>query len=928
MRVSVRHLIPLLAALASCAGSDDTSDKGVDTDTVDAPTDTDVQGDTDSTTDTDVADTDTTDTDATDTDATDTDTLVTDTDVFLPDETTSGTVDENGGTLTLPNGTSVEVPANGLSMASPVDLTWVDDVDARGWPAPPAGALAEVGEAVVLTPHGTTFDAPVTVNVATTLTGDEVVLLRLDDEDDTTWEAAGPVSVSGGFATFQVDHFSVYLLGRVAAGTCPCWNGADLRAWDTANAARQYALPSRYASTSNGGVQRTTATLQTQLVSDALGVNVDPVSSQTCWRTQAPTDALFSGATATTTPDQGEACALLLASKFVDRRDGYQIAFVTTGLPAGESIVAALQVGDLSQGLIDQDITILDGNPAWALGAFTDDSAWTATIRTGPTTGACAAESAGIVSGANVQIDVTCGPDADSDGTPDAVDQCPADPTKAEPGVCGCDVSDADSDHDTVSDCVDNCANDFRKTEPGFCGCGQPEDDSDRDLTPDCVDQCPTNPDKIEPGTCGCYTTDFDEDGDGFLACLESCPTDPAKTQPGVCGCGVSDANDDGDLVPNCQELTPVAAAIDPSTYVEGAVSIATYADDFEEMAVFHRDRSISDDEGALRVTLHNDTTGAARTAPLLLGSDVTEFDARKTNAFGFSVLVGWIDQSGPSPAVRLSYFGAVPTRTSALPAPLIDALDVTGSVVPEDVLVSDLSDGSVVVAVRGAGYVELTVVDPALGGTIVSQEIVVNVGPDVLDMAIVTQQLDQGRVMLLYTMHEVAGNCASSCTDTYTLNGDLFSAVDLSSLASGGYTVAQNVMGVPGSGIAPVSLAEISSSRWMAVWGPGDDNVEGLLFRDGAATDRFEVALSGGALEIQTDWGLGGELLFGWVGRDTAWLSSFNANGVPLVAAQQLPSPVERRAGTFAFASQGITPLTLWTASVGPSGAELQLFE
>lgn len=36
-------------------------------------------------------------------------------------------------------------------------------------------------------------------------------------------------------------------------------------------------------------------------------------------------------------------------------------------------------------------------------------------------------------------------------------DYCPADPDKAEPGVCGCGAADTDTDADVVFDCYDNC---------------------------------------------------------------------------------------------------------------------------------------------------------------------------------------------------------------------------------------------------------------------------------------------------------------------------------------------------------------------------------------------------------------------------------------------------------------------------------------
>jgi len=48
--------------------------------------------------------------------------------------------------------------------------------------------------------------------------------------------------------------------------------------------------------------------------------------------------------------------------------------------------------------------------------------------------------------------------DTDQDGTPDCHDDCPQDPTKTSPGVCGCGISDeTDVDGDTIPDCVDEC---------------------------------------------------------------------------------------------------------------------------------------------------------------------------------------------------------------------------------------------------------------------------------------------------------------------------------------------------------------------------------------------------------------------------------------------------------------------------------------
>lgn len=74
---------------------------------------------------------------------------------------------------------------------------------------------------------------------------------------------------------------------------------------------------------------------------------------------------------------------------------------------------------------------------------------------------------------------------------------------------------------------LDECPNDPGKIEPGLCGCGQPDtgNDTDADGVPDCVDLCPLDPIKIAPGICGCGIDDLDLDRDGFPdLCLDNCP--------------------------------------------------------------------------------------------------------------------------------------------------------------------------------------------------------------------------------------------------------------------------------------------------------------------------------------------------------------------------------------------------------------------
>jgi len=142
--------------------------------------------------------------------------------------------------------------------------------------------------------------------------------------------------------------------------------------------------------------------------------------------------------------------------------------------------------------------------------------------------------------------------DNDFDGTPDCNDNCPNDPGKTIPGICGCGISDIDSDGDGTPNCNDNCPNDPNKTEPGVCGCSISDADTDLDGTPDCNDNCDNDPNKTQPGICGCGISDTDSDGDGTVDCNDGCPNDPGKAIAGICGCGISDTDSDGDGTVDC----------------------------------------------------------------------------------------------------------------------------------------------------------------------------------------------------------------------------------------------------------------------------------------------------------------------------------------------------------------------------------------
>jgi hypothetical protein len=75
-----------------------------------------------------------------------------------------------------------------------------------------------------------------------------------------------------------------------------------------------------------------------------------------------------------------------------------------------------------------------------------------------------------------------------------------------------------------AADPPDNCPQDPDKLDPALCGCGVPEN----------------------------Y---LDDDGDGTLSCLDACPSDPQKTGAGVCGCGIADTDGNANGQVDCQEV-------------------------------------------------------------------------------------------------------------------------------------------------------------------------------------------------------------------------------------------------------------------------------------------------------------------------------------------------------------------------------------
>jgi OmpA-OmpF porin, OOP family len=120
--------------------------------------------------------------------------------------------------------------------------------------------------------------------------------------------------------------------------------------------------------------------------------------------------------------------------------------------------------------------------------------------------------------------------DADGDGIPDDIDQCPNDPEDFDgfEDEDGC--PDPDNDGDGIPDELDACPN--IPGVPELDGC--PEEtvgDRDGDGIPDDIDQCPDVPGVPEHDGC----PDPDRDGDGILDEDDMCPDEPGVPEHAGC---------------------------------------------------------------------------------------------------------------------------------------------------------------------------------------------------------------------------------------------------------------------------------------------------------------------------------------------------------------------------------------------------------
>jgi hypothetical protein len=800
MRSPSLSLVFVAALFAGCAGSPDGA-KDTDVDTTPGA-DTDVPGDTDITTDTDVAD----DTDvAADTDiAGDTDVVV-DTDSGVLGDTDSGVLADTdsgvlgdtdsgvlvdtdvadtdlpagavfgsgtfysyGGTLTLSNGAEVILPEYAVGDGTTISATFYDSANGHGWADVPMDGLDAVGEAVVLKPHGTPFFQAVTVRIPTTLSGDEVVLLRLSDEADTTWEPDGAVTVSGGFAEFQVWGFSVYALAQATAGNCPCWSGANLKSWDTAHLVRADAVTPRYGTRAVGTARESSVAFQTSTATDALTVQVDPTTGGACTRNGDGGTAVFGYTTRPVSASQGRTCELLLGAKFRAKVDGSQIGVVASGLAANEAVGVQVDVNQPGVGLVSDDVLAVgDGLPAWITGVFLDGAQWSATVVSNPAGLGCSAvvDYGATVSPDNTIVEVTCGVDTDGDGVPDLLDVCPNDPTKTDwEGYCGCDLPDSDADGDHTPDCVDGCPNDYFKASAGVCGCSISDVDVDLDSVPDCLDGCPDDIYKTAAGACGCGNSEQDSDLDSAPDCIDGCPTDPNKDAPRYCGCGVADTDVDLDGIIDCQDLVPTFGPTQPSADRVFGVDLFNVGNAVDDLALVTYGTNLFSAELGVTVI---DASGVAITNRLNVAAAAPGFRAAMSPDVAGRVHLLYTESSAA--VSGYSGFLSVVDTSGVSPVTTRDHIALDGGQVPFGFLpamdVASLRGGLDAVVVGAVNAVEVTLVDTVPQTPSVVTRRVIFTGTTERVTRVAVASLSTGatdKIGVVYTVYEQTGLCGA----------------------------------------------------------------------------------------------------------------------------------------------------------------------
>jgi hypothetical protein len=115
--------------------------------------------------------------------------------------------------IALKTGASITVPKDGVEETVEIGMQRPADEKAISLVKSLKDYQAIVSAPYVLTPHGTKFKEPVTVEIPITKQTDKkLVMAWLENESDKKWKRLGEPVVKDGTAKLDIDHFSVVIL--------------------------------------------------------------------------------------------------------------------------------------------------------------------------------------------------------------------------------------------------------------------------------------------------------------------------------------------------------------------------------------------------------------------------------------------------------------------------------------------------------------------------------------------------------------------------------------------------------------------------------------------------------------------------------------------------------------------------------------------
>jgi hypothetical protein len=149
-----------------------------------------------------------------------------------------------------------------------------------------------------------------------------------------------------------------------------------------------------------------------------------------------------------------------------------------------------------------------------------------------------------------------------------AKDDCPNDPNKTEPGICGCGVADTDSDNDGIADCQDACPDTPANETADENGCSARQIDNDKDGYTEIQGDCDDNNEGINPAASDNNCNGVDEN------CNGTSDEDYVSTQ-NTCGTGACQSS--GQLL--CQAGVIIDTCEPGAPQQEGPINSPTCSD-------------------------------------------------------------------------------------------------------------------------------------------------------------------------------------------------------------------------------------------------------------------------------------------------------------------------------------------------------------